>query len=55
MDGIAYTSRHDESTFSLALFDRAAHKLVEGTSHPLSATDLHTLMLLDRYGLGLES
>lgn len=55
LDGIVYTSRHDDTTFSLALFDRAAHKLAEGNSHPLSATDLRTLLLLDRYGLGLES
>jgi hypothetical protein len=54
-DGIFYTSRHDETTFSLALFDRAAHKLVEGSSHPLSPHDLRTLMLLDRYGLGLTA
>jgi len=51
-DGILYTSRHDERTFSLALFERAAHKLVEGGSYALSPTDLRTLMLLD-YGLGL--
>lgn len=52
-DGILYTSRHDERTFSLALFERAAHKLVEGGSHALAPTDLRTLMLLDHYGLGL--
>jgi hypothetical protein len=55
LDGIVYTSRHDDTTFSLALFDRAAHKLAEGDSHPLSTTDLRTLLLLDHYGLGLES
>jgi hypothetical protein len=53
LDGIVYTSRHDDSTFSLAMFDRAEHSLAEGYSHPLSATDVRTLMLLDRYGLGL--
>lgn len=55
LDGIMYTSRHDDTTFSIALFDRAAHKLAEGDSHPLSPTDLRTLLLLDRYGIGLES
>lgn len=54
VDGIVYTSRHDDTTFSLALFDRAAHKVAEGSSHPLWPTDLRTLLLLDRYGLGLE-
>ena len=53
VDGILYTSRHDETTFSLALFDRARHKVAAGTSRPLSASDLRTLRLLDRYGLGL--
>jgi len=54
VDGILYTSRHDETTHSLALFDRASHKLAEGGSHPLSPYDLRTLELLDHYGLGLE-
>lgn len=52
-DGILYTSRHDETTFSLALFDRASHKVAEGDSRRLSATDRRTLFLLKRYGLGL--
>jgi hypothetical protein len=52
-DGILYTSRHDETTFSIALFDRAAEKIVAGASRPLSASELRTLQLLARYGLGL--
>lgn len=53
VDGILYTSRHDETTFSIALFERAAHKIEAGTSSPLAANDLRTLRLLARYGLGL--
>jgi len=55
VDGIMYTSRHDDTTFSLALFDRAEHKIAEGDSHPLSPADLRTLLLLDHYGIGMES
>jgi hypothetical protein len=53
LDAILYTSRHDETTFSVALFDRARAKLTEGRSIPLSIDDERTLMLLSRYGLGL--
>ena len=52
-DAILYTSRHDDSTFSLALFDRARHKVVAGASRRLSVSDLRTLLLLTRYGIGL--
>jgi len=53
VDGIIYTARHDDSVQALALFERAAHKIRAGSSQPLSASDLRTLRLLDRYGIGL--
>ncbi len=53
VDGILYTARHDDSVQALALFERAAHKISAGASHPLSGSDLRTLRLLDRYGIGL--
>jgi len=53
LDAILYTSRHDETTFSIALFGRARHKIVEGPSTPLVVSDVRTLLLLKRYGLGL--
>jgi len=52
-DAILYTSRHDETTFSLALFDRAREKVLEGRATRLSIGDRRTLLLLKRYGLGL--
>jgi len=52
-DAIVYTSRHDETTFSTALFDRARAKVREGRATPLSGHDRRTLILLSRYGLGL--
>ena len=54
VDGILYSARHDDSVLALALFDRAAHKVAAGACHTLSASDLRTLRLLDRYGLALE-
>lgn len=53
VDGILYTARHDDSVMALALFGRAAHKIRVGPSLPLSGSDLRTLRLLDRYGIGL--
>jgi hypothetical protein len=53
VDGILYTARHDDSVLALALFERAAHKIRAGVSQPLSGTDLRTLRILDRYGIGL--
>ena len=53
-DGILYMAKHDDSAMALALFDRAARKIVAGARHPLSGYDLRTLRLLDRYGIGLE-
>ena len=53
LDAILYTSRHDETTFSIALFSRARHKIVEDPSTPLAVSDVRTLLLLKRYGLGL--
>lgn len=53
VDGIIYSARHDDSVQALALFERAAHKIRPGSSHPLSGFDLRTLRLLDRYGVGL--
>jgi hypothetical protein len=53
VDGILYTARHDDSVQALVLFERAAHKIRAGSSHPLSGSDLRTLRLLDRYGIGL--
>jgi hypothetical protein len=55
VDGILYTARHDDSVKALALFERAEHKISASpsASHPLSGSDLRTLRLLDRYGIGL--
>jgi hypothetical protein len=53
VDGILYSARHDDSVQALALFDRASHKIQAVSSHPLSGSDLRTLRLLDRYGIGL--
>lgn len=53
VDGILYTARHDDSVMALVLFERAAHKIRAGSSQPLSGSDLRTLRLLDRYGIGL--
>lgn len=54
VDGILYTARHDDSVMALALFERAAQKIVAGARHPLSGNDLRTLRLIDRYEIGLE-
>ncbi len=54
-DGIRYRARHDDDSFAVALFDRAASTIQEQTSEALLAPGgLPALgVWLDRYGVGL--
>ena len=54
-DGIVYRSRHDDSAFSIALYDRARNRLRLASDRSL-IEDLDLLSgLLKRYKLGLTS
>jgi len=55
VDGIHYRSRHDDSGFAVALFDRARDKVGPADSAVLTATHFAPVLArwLDRYGLGL--
>jgi hypothetical protein len=56
VDGIRYHARHDDAGYSIALFDRAAHKIGVDQSVPL----LHPALArqlgrwLDRYAVGIS-
>jgi hypothetical protein len=55
IDGVRYRARHDDSGFSVALFDRARKKIRLRDSTPLMAPSVAPVLArwLDRYGLGL--
>lgn len=54
-DGIRYRARHDDSGFSLAIFESAGDKLAASSSLPLLDPDLRSVLggWLDRYKRGL--
>lgn len=56
-DGIYYRARHDDSGFSIALFERAAAKVAEVESTELLVPGFAGTLAewLDRYDLGLSS
>lgn len=56
-DGIRYRARHDDSGFSIALFDRGAVAVRAGVSIPLNDPSLAIELArwLDRYNVGLTS
>ncbi len=53
-DGIEYRSSHDDSTFSIALFDRAKDALEVGASHVLGVDRHRLAQLAARYGFAVE-
>ncbi len=54
-DGIRYRARHDDSGFSIGLFEHAAPRLVALSSVPLLDVSLARMLgsTLDRYRVGL--
>ena len=55
IDGVRYRARHDDSGFSIALFDRARAKVRTARSASLMVSSFAPTLArwLDRYGLGL--
>jgi hypothetical protein len=51
VDGIRYTARHNDRTFAVALFERAAAKINAGPGRRLSGYDPETLRLIEHYRL----
>ena len=52
-DGIAYHSRHDDSTICIGLFDRASKSIAATAGMPLLHDEQAISQLLKRYSLGL--
>ena len=52
-DGIAYHSRHDDSTICIGLFDRASKSIAVTAGMPLLRDEQAISQLLKRYSLGL--
>jgi len=52
-DGIAYSSRHDDSARCVALFDRASDALSVLSTAPLTDDGVRLARLLRRYDVGL--
>lgn len=54
-DGIRYRARHDDDSFAVALFDRAADALAAGERKELLAREslAELAAWLDRYAVGL--
>jgi hypothetical protein len=52
-DGIAYHSRHDDSTMCIGLFDRARQSVMVVGDRPLLTQEHAVSQLLKRYSLGL--
>jgi hypothetical protein len=54
-DGILYRTRHDDSAFCVAIYDRAKHALAVVEEHSILEDPQKLARLLRRYGLGLTS
>jgi hypothetical protein len=54
-DGILYRSRHDDSAFCIALYNRAKDALVLVENHSLTEDPQRLARLLRRYGVGLTN
>jgi hypothetical protein len=54
-DGILYRSRHDDSAFCIALYDRAKNGLVPVSNYSLTDDRQQLARLLRRYCLGLTN
>ena len=54
-DGILYRSRHDDSAFCIAVYDRAKGSLAIVQDHSLAEDHRQLARLLRRYGVGLTN
>ena len=55
VDGILYRSRHDDSAFCVAVYDRAKDSLAVVRDDSLTEDPQQLAKLLGRYGLGLTN
>jgi hypothetical protein len=53
VDGLVYRARHDDTEYSIALFDRARHALRPEKTVPYLDDPLRLERLLTRYDIGL--